>query len=85
MFNLDPADAALDELLKVRAEICLIVTRWPGQVGSEPYPAPKHIKEQMLVGLSFPYIREATQKELEHYGMKHKLFSAELVKQITKA
>ncbi|HZM56605.1 MAG TPA: hypothetical protein VFC03_16410 [Acidimicrobiales bacterium] len=84
MLEPDPADAALDELLLLRSATCLIVTSWPGQAGSDPHPAPPHIREQMLSGKQLPFIREATQNELQDYGLEHHLFSPELTKYLTK-
>jgi len=84
MHEPDPADAAFEELLKVRADVCLIVASWPGQADSEPYRAPLHVREQLVAGLKFPFIREATQSELRDYALEHKLFSPELTAYLTK-
>jgi hypothetical protein len=84
MVEADPADAAFEELLKVRAEACLIVASWPGQAESKPYPAPLHIREQMMSDLKLPFIREATQTELQDYALEHKLFSKALTAYLTK-
>ena len=84
MFEQDPADAALDEILAVRREQCLIVTSWPGQVESQPHPAPQHMRESLLSGHAFPFVREASQQQLQDYGLDHNLYSPELTKMLTK-
>lgn len=76
----DPTDVFFAELLKVRAENCVIVTNWPGQGESEPYLAPMHVRTQMKAGLLLSFVREANQEELEDYGLKHGLFSPDMVK-----
>ena len=55
-----------------------------GQADSEPYRAPLHVREQLVAGLKFPFIREATQSELRDYALEHKLFSPELTAYLTK-
>lgn len=80
----DPTDEAMDELLAVGAEQWLIVSSWPGQSESNPYPAPPHIKKQLSAGMKMPFIRHSTQKELQDYGVAHKLFSAKLHEYLTK-
>lgn len=80
----DPVDAAFQELLSVRAATCLIVAAWPGQPESEPYPAPPHIKQQMLAGRTFPFVREASPQELQDYALDNDLFSPQMTKYLTK-
>jgi hypothetical protein len=58
---------ANDALIALHRKLVLIVTEYPGQAASKPFPAPPHLRAQLLKGAQMPFIRPVTPDELVAY------------------
>jgi hypothetical protein len=61
-----------DGLGKLRENLMLVVTTYPGQPESI-VQAPKHLRESLRSGYEYPFMRLATNQELIDFGREHSM------------